>query len=232
MTPNIWSYGDVSDSFDDLKSEEDQLAFVQAFQDLICLRNVLIRFTEYVVTDLDLEQQVFEDYKSKYLDIYDKTEGDKPDDAASIIDEADFAHELIQRDEINVAHILALLAEANADQDSLDPKIRDVSKAKRKMVYDLLGSERRLRSKRNLIEKVIEQLMPRMTEGQPIADAFNDFWDTKKSDAIVEICATEKLETAAFTTMIAHYHFWEPSEKSRLLRSHNANITDVFRQIA
>lgn len=75
------------------------------------------------------------------------------------------------------------------------------------MVYYLLGSERRLRSKRDLIEKVIEQHMPRMTDDQPIADACNDFWDTQKSDATVEICATEKLETARFKTMIAQYHF-------------------------
>jgi len=74
----------------DLKSEEDQLAFVQAFRDLIRLRNVLTSFTEYDAGDLDLEPQAFEDYKSKYLDIHDKTKADKLDDAVSIIDEVDF----------------------------------------------------------------------------------------------------------------------------------------------
>ncbi|WP_417713742.1 type I restriction endonuclease subunit R [Pseudophaeobacter arcticus] len=195
------------DSVDDLKSEEDQLAFVQAFRDLIRLRNILNSFTEYDAGDLDIEPQVFEDYKSKYLDIHDKTKADKADDAASIINEVDFELELIQRDEINVAYILVLLADALADQDSLDPIIRDASKAKKKMVFDLLGSERHLRSKRDLIEKFIEQHMPVMPADQAITDAFNDFWDAEKSDAIVAICTTEKLDPSAFKKMIEKYHF-------------------------
>ncbi len=195
------------DSVNDLKSEEDQLAFVQAFRDLIRLRNILTSFTEFDAGDLDLGPQEFEDYKSKYLDIHDKTKADKEDDAVSIINEVDFELELIQRDEINVAYILALLADALADQDSIDPKIRDASKAKKKMVYDLLGSERHLRSKRDLIEKFIEQHMPVLPANQPIAEAFNDFWDAEKSAAIVEICATEQLDPSAFKTMIEQYHF-------------------------
>jgi type I restriction enzyme R subunit len=194
-------------SVNDLKSEEDQLAFVQAFRDLIRLRNVLTSFTEYDPTDLALDAQTFEDYKSKHLDIHDKTKTDKPDDAVSIIDEVDFELELIQRDEINVGYIMALLADAIADQDSTDPKIRDAAKAKTKMVYDLLGSERHLRSKKDLIEKFIEQHMPMMPTGQAVTDAFNGFWDAEKSKAIAEICATEKLEPAAFKAMIEQYHF-------------------------
>lgn len=191
----------------ELKSEEDQLAFVQAFRDLIRLRNVLASFTEYDPKDLDLEPQVFEDYKSKYLDIHDKTKAEKPDDGASIIDEVDFELELIQRDEINVAYILALLGEVVAEQDSLDPKVRDASKAKKKMVYDLLGSERHLRSKRDLIEKFIEQHMSALPEGRDVTEAFNDFWNEEKTQAIAEICITEKIDPAAFKAMIEQYHF-------------------------
>lgn len=195
------------DSVNDLKSEEDQLAFVQAFRDLIRLRNVLASFTEYDTADLALDTQEFEDYKSKYLDIHDKTKSDKPDDAVSIIDEVDFELELIQRDEINVAYILALLAEAYEDQDSTDPKVRDASRAKKKMVQDLLGSERHLRSKRDLIEKFIEEHMAAMTPGQTVTEAFNGFWDQEKSKAIAEICVAEKLDPTAFKAMIEQYHF-------------------------
>ena len=195
------------DSVNDLKSEEDQFAFVQAFRDLIRLRNVLISFTEYDPADLDLAAQEFEDYKSKYLDIHDNIKADKTDGAVSIIDEVDFELELIQRDEINVAYILALLAEAIGDQDSTDPKIRDASRAKKKMVQDLLGSERHLRSKRDLIEKFIEEHVTALTPGQTVAEAFNGFWDKEKSKAIAEICLTEKLDPEAFKGMIEQYHF-------------------------
>lgn len=195
------------DSVNDLISEKDQLAFVQAFRDLIRLRNILSSFTEYDEGDLALRAQEFEDYKSKYLDIYDKTKGDRPDDAASIIEEVDFELELIQRDEINVAYILSLLADAFADQDSLDPKVRDASQAKKKVVYDLLGSERQLRSKRELIEKFIEQHMSTMSRDQSVADAFNDFWDEEKTNSISEICTSENIDPAAFKAMIEQYHF-------------------------
>ncbi len=201
------SIAEDPESVNDLKSEEDQLAFVQAFRNLIRLRNILASFTEYDVADLNLSPQDFEDYKSKYLDIYDKTKGDKPDDAVSIIDEVDFELELIQRDEINVAYILNLLAEAYADQNSLDPKIRDAAQAKKKMVYDLLGSERHLRSKRELIEKFIEQNMANMSKDQSVTEAFNDFWDEEKTNSISEICTSENIDPAAFKAMIEQYHF-------------------------
>ena len=195
------------ESVNDLKSEEDQLAFVQAFRDLIRLRNILTSFTQHDPTDLSLDAQSFEDYKSKYLDIHDKTKAHTTSDAVSIIDEVDFELELIQRDEINVTYILALLSEALVDQDSLDPKIRDASKAKKKMVYDLLGSERHLRSKRELIEKFIEQNMSRIQDGQTIEDAFTEFWDDEKSKAVADICAAERIDPIAFKSMIEQYHF-------------------------
>lgn len=196
-----------TDSVNDLKSEIDQLAFVQAFRNLIRLRNVLTSFTEFEADDLDLKAQDFEDYKSKYLDIHDKVKTAGPDDAVSIIDEVDFELELIQRDEINVAYILSLLADAYADQDSLDPKVRDGAEAKKKMVYNLLGSERHLRSKRELIEQFIDQHMPRVQAGQPINETFESFWNEEKSKAMAEVCAAERIDPVAFGSMIEQYHF-------------------------
>jgi type I restriction enzyme R subunit len=70
-----------------------------------------------------------------------------------------------------------------------------------------LGSERRLRSKRDLIEQFIDQHMPMMPMGQTVTDAFNGFWDDEKSKAISEICAVEKLDLSAFKAMIEQYHF-------------------------
>lgn len=99
------------------------------------------------------------------------------------------------------------MSEAFADQDSLDPKIRDAADVKKKMVYDLLGSESHLRSKRDLIEKFIEQHMSTIPEGQTIEEAFGGYWDEQKSQAIAQICETEKLDPIAFKTMIEQYHF-------------------------
>ena len=106
-----------------------------------------------------------------------------------------------------MANILALLAEALDEEISTDPKVQDASRAKKKMVRDLLGSERHLRSKRDLIEKFIEEHMGAIAPGQVLTDVFNDFWDAEKSKAIAKICAKEKLDPEAFKGMIEQFHF-------------------------
>lgn len=56
-----------------LISENERVNFVKAFRNLIRLLNVSQSFTEFSFSNLNLDEQTFEDYKSKYLDIYDKT---------------------------------------------------------------------------------------------------------------------------------------------------------------
>jgi type I restriction enzyme, R subunit len=195
------------DAVSDLKSEVDQLAFVRAFRDLCRLRNVLESFAECDTSAMDMDEQTFRNYTSKYQDIHDKTRTGQETGQVSIINEVDFELELIQRDEINVAYILSLLTDALAEADSPDPKIRDASKAKKKLIYDLLGSERQLRSKRTLIEKFIDLHMPTIPAGETIAQAFSNFWNEEKSNAIAEVCITENIDRAAFKGMIEHYYF-------------------------
>lgn len=47
-----------------------------------------------------MDEQSFENYKSKYLDLYDKTIQKK--EKTSILEEVDFELELIHRDDITV----------------------------------------------------------------------------------------------------------------------------------
>ena len=198
ITPDV-------DAVNDLESEEDILEFIRAFRELIRIRNVLKSFTEFEPADLILTSQEFEDFKSKYLDIHDRTKDG--DDAASIIDEVDFELELIQRDEINVAYILRLLAEAMDDEHSLDQNVREQGAKKRAMIVDLLGSEQQLRSKRDLIQRFIDENMPAIPPGQSVEDAFEGFWNGERQATIEAICAEEGLDAEAFKRMISEYHF-------------------------
>ncbi|TQM51767.1 type I restriction and modification enzyme subunit R-like protein [Arcticibacter tournemirensis] len=63
------------------------------------------------------------------------------------------APELIHRDQINVVYILKLLTRLKTANPS------DAEK-QRKIIIDLLGSEVTLRSKRELIEKFIQENLP------------------------------------------------------------------------
>ena len=193
------------ESVDELMSENDQLEFVLAFRELIRLKNTLSSFTEFSENDLKLRGQSFEDYKGKYLDIKDRVKSQTEGEKASIIDEVDFELELIQRDEINVAYILALLSELYRLEKSLDEEQREEGKKKRKTVLDLLNTEAQLRSKRELIEQFIESYMPNISSEEDISKVFSEYWTEEKQKAAKEICSVEGLNNEVFEKMVSEY---------------------------
>jgi len=96
-------------SVNDLQSEKDELEFIQAFRQLMRIKNILVAFADFKWEDLAMNEQLFEDYKSKYLDLYDKVKSDHQKEKVSILEDVDFELELIHRDEINVNYIIQLL---------------------------------------------------------------------------------------------------------------------------
>ncbi|WP_321364862.1 type I restriction endonuclease subunit R [uncultured Celeribacter sp.] len=191
---------------DKLVSEDDILAFVRAFRELIRIRNILTSFTEFSDDDLSLDAQRFEDFKSKYLDIHDRMKSDRDDDQkASILNEVDFELELIRRDNINVAYILALLASVVAEQREAEDAQDTASKTK--TILDLLGSEPRLRSKRELIEEFITAYLPTMKSAEQTTATFEEFWAEKREAAFQTICTEEKLDREGFAGLLEAYQF-------------------------
>jgi len=70
---------------------------------------VLDCFTQFNFDDLPMSEQLFADFRSKYLDLYDKVRSEKQTEKVSILDDIDFEVELISRDKINVSYIITLL---------------------------------------------------------------------------------------------------------------------------
>src|SRR5204863_7151416 len=122
----------------ELQTEEDELNFIKAFRDLIRIKNILTAFADFKWEDLHIEEQKFEDYKSKYLDLYDKVKSDHQKEKVSILEDVDFELELIHRDEINVNYIIQLLINMKSNVQ------KDVTKAE-KEIFNLLNSEAHLR---------------------------------------------------------------------------------------
>lgn len=195
------------ESVDKLISEDDRLAFVLAFRELMRIKNTIKTFAEFSENDLDLTAQDFESYSSKYLDIKDAVKPKEVGDKESIIDAVDFELELIQRDEINVTYILALLADVYELENSLDQNQRDEGAKKRKLVLDTLNTEVRLRSKRELIEEFIDGYLPSAGSGADVSAVFTNFWDDKKQQAVAVICEAEGLRQEAFVEMLGEYHY-------------------------
>lgn len=189
-------------SVSNLESEEDEVEFIKTFRELMRLRNILSTFTEFNFDGLSMTEQQFEDYKSKYLDLYDKTKGFNQIQKTSILDDIDFELELIHRDEINVTYILKLLAKLN------NSTTEEVEKQK-KAIIDLISGDVELRSKRELIEKFIEQNLPIIQDNDDIPDEFNKFWEAERGIALNKITVEENLDAKKLEEIIGKYMFTE-----------------------
>ncbi len=185
-------------SVNDLETEDAEALFVQAFRRLLRTMNVLQSYTDFDWNDLAIDEQEFEDYKSKYLDLYQKVKQDHEKQKTSILDDIDFELELIHRDQINVAYILKLLSQMKGANTS-------DAKAQRKAIMDLLGGDIQLRSKRELIQKFIDENLPHIKDGDNINDEFEKFWQEQKVLALGKLCEDEHLDKAQFKSLIDAY---------------------------
>lgn len=185
-----------------LRSEEEELEFIKAFRELMRLRNVLKTFTEFTFDDLSMTEQSFEDYKSKYLDLYDKTKNSKAKEKVSILNDIDFELELIHRDEINVAYILKLLTQFK------DAKPEEQEKHK-KSIIELVAGDTQLRSKRELIERFIQENLPNIEDSDDIPDEFFSFWNLERTKAIETLSQEENLDAEKLQQVIGNYLFTE-----------------------
>lgn len=187
-------------SVDTLPDEEAQLTFVTKFRELLRLKNVLTTFADFEETDLSLEAQNFEDYKSKYLDIHEKVKRERTPERTSILDDVDFELSLIHRDEINVAYILNLLRTMNKTDPAATQKCQ-------KEILDLMATEVQLRNKRALMETFIENNLQQLQPDENVMNAFEDYWLTQKEKAFIELCTSENIVPEELSKLINNYAF-------------------------
>jgi len=188
------------ESVNDLETEEDELEFAKAFREIMRLKNILTSFVEFTFDDTYMKDQEFVDYTSKYLDLYDKIKTNNQKESVSILDEIDFELELIHRDEINVAYILKLLAQLK------DAKPKDKAKQK-KQIIDLLSGEAELRSKRLLIEKFIQNNLPKISDNDDVEVEFKNYWQVETKKALQDLSTTEALHQDKVETIINDFLF-------------------------
>lgn len=201
------------DSVNDLLSENEELAFVKAFRNLMRLKNILQGFADFSFDDLEIESQEFEDYKSKYLDIYDKVKKDEGE-TTSIINDVDFELELIQRDDVNVSYILELLSDIYND----DISSKDNIEKKKQDILNIISGESNLRSKKELIENFIENNLPKIKQKKDIKTNFDQYWNQEKEKALAKIRDEENMIEGNLKPIIENYIFSgiEPSRNEMI----------------
>jgi type I restriction enzyme R subunit len=189
-------------SVNELQTEDDELQFIKAFRELMRIKNILTAFADFKWADLAMNEQLFEDFKSKYLDLYDKVKSDHQKEKVSILEDVDFELELIHRDEINVAYIIQLLIK-------LKSKVKKDFEQTEKEIFNLLNTEAHLRSKRELIEKFIQDNLPVIEDSDDIPQEFEKFWNAEQQKAFNQLVNDENLSPERTQSLIEDYLYAE-----------------------
>ncbi len=195
ITPSI-------DAVNDLETEDDELEFIKAFRDLMRVKNILSSFSDFNWEDLNMDEQTFEDFKSKYLDLHDKVRSDHEKEKVSILDDVDFELELIHRDEINVLYIIQLLIKLKAN-------VKKDAEQVEKEIQNLLNTETQLRSKKELIERFIRENLADIQNTDDIPQEFDKFWNSEQEKAFLEIVQVENLSRERTQALIENYLYSE-----------------------
>ena len=192
----------TTDSVNDLETEDDELNFIKAFRDLMRIKNILTSFSDFKWEHLKMTEQLFNDFQSKYLDLWQKVKTDHQKEKVSILEDVDFELELIHRDEINVAYIIQLLIKlkSNTQKDTIQVE---------QEIFNLLSTEKTLRSKRELIEKFIRENLTSIIDTDVIPEEFEKFWNDEQEKAFNQLITDENLSAFRTEKIIEDYLFAE-----------------------
>ncbi len=186
---------------DDLVTEDQQLEFIKAFREVMRYNAQLQTFVEYDQDQTVLDKQHFNNFGSKYADLCRAIRKTTKKEKVSVLDDVDFQLDLLHSDRINVGYILTLLQMAvNAETDEQRQKYEA-------QVHDLIGSDISLHDKQDLIQKFIEENLPKMINGQSVQTAFAQFWDAEKEQAYQHFCEQENLKPEAMKQILDNYEF-------------------------
>lgn len=109
----LYKVADTPEAVDRLEREDDIKEFVLTFRSLSRLMQMLKTFDEFSFDKdkLGIAQQTFQDYRGKYLNLYDavRQKNKREINKVSVLDDIDFEVEILRNDLINVQYILDLL---------------------------------------------------------------------------------------------------------------------------
>lgn len=186
------------ESIDDLQGDEEKTVFVKTFRDLLRIKSSLETFAEFSFDELGIDEQEFYDYQSKYLDIHEERKSHEPE-AESILDQIDFELELTVRDIVDFDYIIQLIAGLkNISSDVVREKKTDE-------ILKLFDRDVKLRKKKELIRKFIEENLPKIRESDDVEKAFNEFWDSEKSTELKKVAEAENIPQEKLERIIGEY---------------------------
>lgn len=187
---------------DQLQREEEQKAYIESFRELTKVLVKLQTFTEFAFTpdELHITRQDYEDYKSKYLMLYEKTKKDV--DKVSILQDIDFALELMHTDRINVSYIMNLLKDIDFnDAEDVKKKVKFIEEE-----LDRADNEE-LRLKVDLVKGFLQRVVPTLTNEDSIDDTYNTYEEEEREKEIEIFSEEVALKKELLKTYIQEYEY-------------------------
>ena len=192
----------VVESVDSLESEDDIKEFIVSFREVAKLLVSLKTFNQFDLDNSDsmINTQVFEDYKSKYYELYRKLSNDK--EKSSILNDVTFSLELIQTDKINVSYILNLIR--NVDLSNEEQKQKDIADIQSKLV-NITDDE--LFLKADLIKSFLTSILPALKEEDSIDEALDNHMNHERQKEIEKFATDNNIKLDTLETIINEFEY-------------------------
>lgn len=198
LAPNIESILDLEQE----GNEENLKKFILAFREVAKILVSLKTFNEFDMNNelIPMDSQMFEDYKSKYYEIYRKLVTAK--EKSSILSDISFSLELIQTDKINVSYILNLIR--NVDLTNEEQKRKDIKDIESKLTN---VTDDELFLKLDLIKRFLANVLPVLKPEDSIDDALNNHMNKERQEEIENFAKDNEINLEVLQAVIDEFEY-------------------------
>ena len=180
----------------DLEDEDDILEFVTRFREMRRLKNILESFADFDWDDFKISEEEFTNYEDKYQNVGKQIAAQVNEkEKVSVLAEVDFELDLLHKDLVDRRYIVALIRNLkDADEDEYQDR--------KQSIINILNTDPKLHSKRELIQRFIEDNLPKISSTDEVDDSFDAFWNKEMEVAIKKICEEENLSPEKFKELL------------------------------
>lgn len=164
-----------------LVGEQEEKGFIRLYGWILKVKNILSSFDQFKGQEI-LSQRDFQDYQSRYIDLYQEYRGEQNGERENINDDIQFEMELIRQVDINIDYILMLVEKYHAKNCEDQEILASIDRA--------IDSSIQLRSKKELIHGFINT----MNAATVVERDWHTFVAQQKEEDLGEIIQTEKLK--------------------------------------
>jgi type I restriction enzyme R subunit len=191
VAPNV-------ESIDRFTGDKNKIEFINIFKELNKNKNIMEGFLDNKETDLIIDPQTFENYKSKYLDLYEEYKTINLEENINYKD-IDFEIDFIKKQIIDVDYILDLL------KNTHNLKNYEAITEKNRIIEILNKSSNEIKQKDVLLDFIDKFKID--DKNFSIEEEYFKFANNKKNSLIETICNKENVNVDKFKELIVNFNY-------------------------